>query len=94
MLSREEVLKIADLARIELRDEAETEKYQQDLSKVLDYVDALKEADTEGLDIVSSVTGLENVDRIDVAQPIGYQEEIIANAPERKDNYYKVKSIL
>ena len=93
MLSTDEVKKVAQLARIELSD-SEVEKFQKDLSSILDYVEELKEVDTAGLEIVSSVTGLENVQRPDVAQPIDYQEEIMANAPERKDKYYKVKSIL
>ncbi len=93
MLSEEEVKKVAGMARIALTDE-EVAKFQKDLSSVLDYVDVLKEVDTEGLEIVSSVTGLENVTRPDVAKLIDYQEEIMANAPERKDRYYKVKSIL
>lgn len=93
MLSEEEVRKVAEMARIALTDE-EVAKFQKDLSSVLDYVDVLKEVDTEGLEIVSSVTGLENVTRPDVARTIDYQEEIMANAPERKEKYYKVKSIL
>lgn len=93
MLSREEVIKVAEMARIELSD-IEVAKFQKDLSSVLDYVDALKEVDTDGLEIVSSVTGLENVSRADVAKSVDYQEKIMANAPERKDKYYKVKSIL
>jgi aspartyl-tRNA(Asn)/glutamyl-tRNA(Gln) amidotransferase subunit C len=93
MLSEEEVKKVAEMARIELTD-AEVTKFQKDLSSVLDYVDVLKEVDTEGLEIVSSVTGLENVTRADVPRLIDYQEEIMANAPERKDKFYKVKSIL
>jgi aspartyl-tRNA(Asn)/glutamyl-tRNA(Gln) amidotransferase subunit C len=93
MLTREEVIKIASLARIELS-EAEIEKFQKDLSSILDYVEELKNVDTEGLDIVSSVTGLENVMREDKAVLIEEQQDILANAPERKDNYYKVKSIL
>ncbi len=93
MLTREEVIKIATLARIELKD-AEIEKFQKDLSSILDYVEELKQVDTEGLEIVSSVTGLENIDRADHAVVIDYQEDILANAPEKKDRYYKVKSIL
>lgn len=93
MLSTEEVKKVAQLARIELSD-TEVEKFQQDLSSILDYVEELKAVDTEGLEIVSSVTGLENVQREDKAVLVEYQEEIMANAPERKDKYYKVKSIL
>lgn len=93
MLTQEEVEKVAKLSRIELRD-GEIEKFQKDLSSVIDYVAELQAVNTEGLEIVSSVTGLENVERPDVAVTIDYQEEILTNAPERKDNYYKVKSIL
>ncbi len=93
MLTKEEVIKVAGLARIELS-EAEVEKFQKDLSSVLDYVDELKAVDTEGLEIVASVTGLENVQREDKAVLVDYQEEILANAPESKEGYYKVKSIL
>ncbi len=93
MLSREEIEKVAKLARIELRED-EIEKFQKDLSQVLDYVEELKAVDTEGLEIVSSVTGLENVERLDTPVSVDYQEKIMANAPERKDRYYKVKSIL
>lgn len=93
MLSIDEVKKVAQLARIELSD-AEVEKFQKDLSSILDYVEELKAVDTAGLEIVASVTGLENVQRDDKAVSIDYQEEIMQNAPERKDRYYKVKSIL
>lgn len=93
MLSTDEVKKIAQLARIELR-EGEVEKFQSDLSSILDYVDELKNVDTDGLDIVSSVTGLENVQRPDKAVMIDYQDDIMKNAPQSKDKYYKVKSIL
>ena len=93
MLTKEEVVKISEMARIELTD-LEVEKFQKDLSSVLDYVDALKEVNTDGLEIVSSVTGLENVMRTDTPKSIDYQEELMANAQERKDSYYKVKSIL
>lgn len=93
MLTPEEVRKIASLSRIELGD-GEVEKFQKDLSSVLEYVEELQKVDTEGLEIVSSVTGLENIERADEAVLIDYQEDIMANAPESKDGYYKVKSIL
>lgn len=93
MISEQEVKKVAEMARIALTDE-EAAKFQKDLSSVLDYVVALQEVNTDGLEIVSSVTDLENVHRNDVAQPVEYQEDIMANAPERKDRYYQVKSIL
>jgi aspartyl-tRNA(Asn)/glutamyl-tRNA(Gln) amidotransferase subunit C len=93
MLSIEEINKVAKLARIELR-EGEAEKFQKDLSSILDYVEELKQVDTEGLEIVASVTGLENVTRSDVPVEAEYRDEILENAPETKDGYYKVKAIL
>lgn len=93
MLSKEEVIKVSQLARIALTDE-EVEKFQKDLSSVLDYVEELKSVDTEGLEIVASVTGLENVQRDDKYVLVDYQNDILNNAPESKDGYYKVKSIL
>ncbi|MEZ4179947.1 MAG: Asp-tRNA(Asn)/Glu-tRNA(Gln) amidotransferase subunit GatC [Candidatus Doudnabacteria bacterium] len=93
MLSVEEVKKVAKLSRIKLSDQ-EVEKFRQDLSSVLDYVGDLQKVDTEGLDIVANVTGLENIDRQDQAVDSPNQEQILDNAPDSKDGYYKVHSIL
>ncbi len=93
MLSKDEVIKIALLARIDLSPE-EVEKLQQDLTAILDYVEELKGVDTEGLLEVSQVTGLENVERPDEAVSAANHEAIFKNAPEIKDGYYKVKAIL
>ena len=92
-LTREEVIKIAKLARIELSD-AEVLKFQEDLSKVLDYVEDLKKVDVTGLEEVSQVTGLVNVQREDKVEETESREEILSQAPEIKDDYFKVKSIL
>lgn len=93
MLTAEEVIKIAELARIELQPE-EVEQFQKELSAVLDYVADLQKVDTESLDIVSSVTGLENIQREDKPVLAENREQIMANAPEIKDGLYKVKAIL
>ncbi|MBI3232317.1 MAG: Asp-tRNA(Asn)/Glu-tRNA(Gln) amidotransferase subunit GatC [Candidatus Doudnabacteria bacterium] len=93
MLSKEEVIKIAQLARIELS-EKEVEKFQKDLSLVLEYVDELKKVDVTGLEEVSQVTGLVNVQREDVAIEAGNHDAIFSQAPEMKDGYFKVKAIL
>ncbi len=93
MLSTEEVKKTAFLARIELSD-LEVEKFQKDLSAVLAYVEELKQVDTEGLEEVSQVTGLVNVQREDTVLATEIREAIVSQAPEIKDGYYKVKAIL
>jgi len=86
-------LRVAKLARISLNEE-EVEKFQKGLSAVLDYVEELKSVNTEGLEEVSQVTGLINVQRDDVAVLADNREEIFREAPEMKDNYFKVKAIL
>lgn len=93
MLSAEEVKKIANLARIELT-ETEVAKFQKDLSVVLDYVQELQQVDTENIEEVSQVTGLENVQRDDTATVAENRRGILDIAPETKNGYYKVKAIL
>lgn len=93
MLTKEEVVKIAQLARIELS-ETEVEKFQKELSTVLDYVEELKKVDTSTAGEVFEVTGLVNVQREDRAVEAENHEALFANAPEMKDGYYKVKAIL
>jgi aspartyl-tRNA(Asn)/glutamyl-tRNA(Gln) amidotransferase subunit C len=93
MLTKEEVIKIAKLARIALTDQ-EVEKFQKDLSAVLDYVEELKQVNVDGIEEVAQVTGLVNIQRGDKAVFADNHEEIFKNAPEMKDGYYKVKAIL
>jgi len=93
MLTKDEVKKIAVLARIELT-EAELEKFQSEVSMVLDYVEELKQVNVDGLEEVSQVTGLVNVQREDRAVECDDREAILSQAPETKDGYYKVKAIL
>jgi aspartyl-tRNA(Asn)/glutamyl-tRNA(Gln) amidotransferase subunit C len=93
MLTREEVIKLSQLARIELSD-AEVEKFQKELSAVFEYVEELKQVNVEGLEEVSQVTGLVNVQREDKVVDHGNREDIFSQAPEMKDEYFKVKAIL
>lgn len=93
MLTQEEVKKIATLARIALSD-AEVEKFQKDLSAVLDYVAELNQVNVDGVVEVSQVTGLVNVQRSDIAVASLHRDAILAQAPETKDGFFKVKAIL
>ena len=93
MLTREEVVKIALLARISLSD-SEVEKYQKELSTILEYVEELKLVNVDGLEEISQVTDLVNIQREDVAMQASNHDDIFKNAPEMKDGFYKVKAIL
>lgn len=95
MLNKEEVKHIAGLARIGLT-EKEIGKYQKELSAILDYFKKLEELDTEKVEPVGHITGTENVNRIDKQEDFGGlgEKAILENAPERKEKYVKVKSVL
>lgn len=95
MLSQKEVKNIASLARIGVS-EADVEKYQKDLSAVLDYFKTLEELDTTGIEPIGHATAQENVLRGDMVEVFGDEgrEAILKNAPETKNKYIKVKSVL
>lgn len=95
MLTREEILHIADLARIGL-EENEIEKYQKDLSAVLDYFKKMAELDTDQVKPIDHITGMHNIARPDAPEDFGTfgKEAILANAPEVKEGSVKVKSVL
>lgn len=93
MLETEEIEKISHLARIELN-RIEVEKFRKEVSAVLDFVGELKKVDTEGVEEILQVTGLENVQRTDTPVMSDLHDGIFSQAPEMKDRYFKVKAIL
>lgn len=93
-LTREDVLKLARLARLELSD-AEVEEFRDELSSILQYVEQLQDADVKGLQPTNQVTGLTNVTRQDEIKDYGYKvETLLENVPQLKDNQIKVKRML
>jgi len=95
MLKKEDIVHIATLARIGLKD-AEIEKYQRELSLILDYFKKLENADTENIQPIGHITGVDNVLRIDEAfeGEVDVREGIFNNFPDTRNNKVKVKSIL
>ncbi len=93
MLSKEEVKNIAALARIGLS-EKEIEKYQKDLSAILDWVEQLKTADVENVEPTAHIAGMKNILREDKKKDFDNVKSIRKSFPEEKDGYDKVKSVL
>jgi len=95
MLSKEEITKVATLARIGVS-EKDVETYQHDLSEILDYFNKLNEVDVTGIEPIGHITGMQNKFRSDAQADFGLlgRETIMRNAPEVKDEYIKVKSVL
>lgn len=93
-LTREDVLKLASLARISLSDE-EVDEFSEELSAILQYVEQLSSVDVEGLKPTNQVTGLTNVMREDKVKDYGYQPlDLLQNVPQKQDNLIKVKRMI
>ena len=93
-LFREDVLKLARLSKLKLS-ELEIEKFREELSSILEYVETLNNVDTNGLEPTYQITGLKNVMRSDEIHDYGYTtSELLKNAPEIKDKQFKVKRVL
>ena len=89
-LSREQVLKLAQLSKLKLSDD-EVAQYQEELSKILEYVEQLEGVNVDGLKPAYQVSGLSTVTRKDEIQD--YQakpEHMLQNAPKSKDGYVQV----
>lgn len=93
-LTKKEVEHIALLARLGLKEE-EIEKYGNQLSSILEYVEQLQEVNTDGVEPTAQVTGLENVMRLDEIQACDQatMKKLVELAPEHEDNLVKTKSV-
>jgi aspartyl-tRNA(Asn)/glutamyl-tRNA(Gln) amidotransferase subunit C len=93
-ITREDVLKIAQLSRLHLSDE-EVTKYQTELEAILGYAKKLQTADTAGLKPTYQVTELQNVTRLDEVIDYGTtKKSLLKNAPDTEDGYFKVRRMV
>ncbi|MEK9165860.1 MAG: Asp-tRNA(Asn)/Glu-tRNA(Gln) amidotransferase subunit GatC, partial [Patescibacteria group bacterium] len=68
-------------------------KYANQLSQILGYIDQLNEVDTAGVEPASQVTGLTNVFREDKIEKCAVIDDLLAQAPETEKGGVKVKSV-
>lgn len=94
-LTKEQVQKIANLAKLKLSDE-EVEKYTDQLTNILTWVEVLKEVDTSGVKETNQVTGLTNIVRPDlVKQDLASPDELLECSPLPKEKHQiKIKRII
>jgi aspartyl-tRNA(Asn)/glutamyl-tRNA(Gln) amidotransferase subunit C len=92
-LTREQVIEIAELARLKLSEE-EIALYQEQLSAVLGYAARLQDVDTEAIPPTATVLPVRNVMRGDDACPSMERDDILANAPETQDGCVRVQAVL
>lgn len=93
-LTREDILKLAKLARIDLNED-EAVQFEAEFNAVLGYVEQLQDVDVSGLEPTSQVTGLTNVTREDTVKDYGYEpKELLKNVPRVKGDKIQVQRMI
>ena len=92
-ITKEEVKKVAHLARLEL-DENEINNHAKQLEKILDYVKQLEKIDTDNVPFTTRAVEVTNVLRKDEKKNSDCNEELLELGPSREDKYFKVPKII
>ena len=92
-LTREEVLHVAELARLSLSPE-EIELFTVQLNEILEYVEKLQELDTSGVAPLAHVIPLVSVFREDLVRESPPLDAVLENAPAREDGNFLVPRVI
>ncbi len=92
-LDKETVKNIAFLARIKVPDK-DLEPLAGELSHIIGWVEQLSGVDTEGVEPMTSVADMDLFRREDVVSDGNVPEKVLANAPDREDNFYTVPKVV
>ena len=92
-VSKEEILHIAKLADLEIKDE-EIEKYALNLQDILDFAEIVNNAPVDGLDVTVGANEKKNVFRKDEVKVFEDNDALLQNAPEKEDNMFKIPKVI
>ena len=92
-LSRDEVLHIARLARVSLT-ESEITRLSEQLSHILENFEILQQVDTTDIPPTAQSVALQSVMRDDEVAPSFSPDDILANAPRREGDCFRVRAVL
>jgi aspartyl-tRNA(Asn)/glutamyl-tRNA(Gln) amidotransferase subunit C len=92
-ISKEEVKHVANLARLAITEE-ETEMFTNQLDAIITFAEQLNELDTTGVEPTTHVLEMKNILREDKAEKGLPVKDVVKNAPDHKDGYIRVPSIL
>ena len=92
-VSKEEILHIAKLARLKLKDE-EIPDYIRNLEDILNFANVVNRAPIDGLDTSIGAIDNFNVFRKDEIKVFEDNKALLQNAPEQEDNMFKIPKVL
>lgn len=93
MISREEVLKMAELAKLRILDD-KIDEFTESLNNMLGSVDKIKEIDTEGVEPTYNVNNFINPLREDKIEDSLPREEVLKNTTEEQYGYFKILKVM
>ena len=92
-ISKEEVKKVAELARLEFN-ETQIEKFTEQLGNILEYIEKLNELNTDNVKPTSHVLDISTPLREDKVQKLLTIDEVLQNAPESEDDFFVVPQVI
>ena len=92
-VSKEELLHIANLAQLELKEE-EIEKYQTNLQEILNFANIVNNAPVEGLDITIGANEAKNVFRKDEVKIFDNIDGLLENGPTQEQHMFKIPKVI
>jgi aspartyl-tRNA(Asn)/glutamyl-tRNA(Gln) amidotransferase subunit C len=92
-ITKEEVLHVAHLARLDLAEES-IEKFAGQIDEILGYIEKLNQVDTKGIQPTSHAISLTNAFRDDEEKEPIERELALANAPEREEGSFVVPKVV
>ena len=92
-INKEEVKKVANLARLELN-ENQINNHAEQLEKILEYIKQLEKIDTNGVASTTRAIEVINVFRKDEKKNYDCTEDLLELGPSREDKYFKVPKIM
>lgn len=92
-LTREDILKLARLSKLELTEE-QIAQYQTEIQAIVEYVEHLQAADVDGLEPTNQVSGRVNATRKDEVREFATPADLLKNLPDQEDGQIKVKRMI
>lgn len=92
-ISKEEILHIANLANLKIKDE-DMQEYIKNLQDILNFANTVNKANVDGIETSTSTIDNYNVFRKDEIKVFEDNKALLQNAPEKEDNMYRVPKVL
>lgn len=92
-ISKEEILHIAKLSSLKIKDE-EIEEYRKNLQDIVNFADTINSLDTSKIEVTNGTSSNVNVFREDVVEEFKDKDLLMENAPEKANNMFKIPKVI